>query len=47
MVEDVALVGSWAKIAGEIIRWQQTVLTMFSISTGLRYLGKVAGRLRR
>ena len=31
MVEDVALIGPWAKIADEIQRWQQTVLTTFSV----------------
>ena len=47
LVEDVALIGSWAKIADEIQRWQQTVLTTFTVSTDLRHLDKVAGLLRR
>src|SRR3984885_8950829 len=46
MVEDVALIGPWAKIADEIQRWQQTVLTTFSISCDLRQLGRVADLLR-
>ena len=32
MVEDVALIGPWAKIADEVQRWQQTVLTTFSVA---------------
>ena len=47
MGEDVALAGPWAKIADEIIRGQQTVLTTFSISAGVRHLGKAADLLRR
>ena len=47
MVEDVALIGPWAKIADEIQRGQQTILTTFSVSTDLRHLGKVAELLRR
>jgi len=47
MVEDVALIGPWAKIADEIQRWQQTVLTTFSVNTDLRHLRKVAELLRR
>ena len=31
LVEDVALIGPWAKIAEEIQRWKQTVLTTFSV----------------
>ena len=42
MVEDVALIGSWAKIADEIPLWQDTVLTTFSISSDLRHLAKLA-----
>jgi F420-dependent oxidoreductase-like protein len=47
MVEDVALIGPWAKIADEIQRWQQTVITTFSVSTDLRHLERVVGLLRR
>ncbi len=46
MVEDVALIGPWAKIADEIQLWQQTVLTTFSINTDLRLLDQVADLLR-
>jgi alkanesulfonate monooxygenase SsuD/methylene tetrahydromethanopterin reductase-like flavin-dependent oxidoreductase (luciferase family) len=47
MVEDVALIGPWAKIADEIQRWQDTVITTFSVSTDLRHLERVVGLLRR
>ena len=47
MVEDIALIGPWAKIADEIQRWRQTVITTFSVSTDLRHLERVAGLLRR
>jgi F420-dependent oxidoreductase-like protein len=46
MVEDVALIGPWAKIADEIQRWKQTVLTTFSISSDLRHLGRIADLVR-
>jgi hypothetical protein len=46
MVEDVALIGPWAKIADEIQRWTQTVLTTFCINTDLRHLPRIAGILR-
>ena len=46
LVEDVALIGSWAKIADEIQRWRQTVLTTFSISTDLHHLDRVAELIR-
>jgi len=47
LVEDVALIGSWAKIADEIGRWKQTVLTTFSVSCDLRHLARVADLVRR
>jgi len=47
MVEAVALIGPWAKIAGEIRRCQQTVLTTFQVSTALRDLERVVDLLRR
>jgi F420-dependent oxidoreductase-like protein len=47
MVEDVALIGPWAKIEDEIQRWTQTVLTTFSISSDVRHLGRIADLLRR
>jgi F420-dependent oxidoreductase-like protein len=46
MVEDVALIGPWAKIADEIPLWQDTVLTTFSISSDLRHLAKLAELVR-
>ena len=46
MVEDVALIGPWAKIRDEIQRWTQTVLTTFCINSNLRDLGKVADLIR-
>ncbi len=42
LVEDVALVGSWAKVADELQRWKQTVLTTFSLNCDPRYLEKLA-----
>ncbi len=47
LVEDVALIGPWAKIADEIQRWQETVLTTFTVSTDLHHLDKVVELLRR
>jgi alkanesulfonate monooxygenase SsuD/methylene tetrahydromethanopterin reductase-like flavin-dependent oxidoreductase (luciferase family) len=46
MVEDVALIGPWAKIADEIQRWKQTVLTTFSVSSDLRHLDRIVDLLR-
>jgi F420-dependent oxidoreductase-like protein len=46
LVEDVALIGPWAKIADEIQRWQQTVITTFLISCDLRLLDKVTDLIR-
>ena len=46
MVEDVALIGPWAKIADELPRWRQTVLTTFSVSTDLRHLDAVVDLVR-
>jgi F420-dependent oxidoreductase-like protein len=46
LVEDVALIGPWAKIAGEIPRWKQTVLTTFSVNCDPRLLGRVADLVR-
>jgi F420-dependent oxidoreductase-like protein len=46
MVEDVALIGPWAKIADELQRWRQTVLTTFTVSTGLQHLDKAVELLR-
>jgi hypothetical protein len=46
MVEDVALIGPWAKIADEIQLWRQTVLTTFSASTDVRHLERITDLLR-
>jgi len=46
LVEDVALIGPWAKIADEIQRWQQTVLTTFSVNCDLHLLDKVTNLIR-
>jgi F420-dependent oxidoreductase-like protein len=46
LVEDVALVGPWAKITDEIQRWKQTVLTTFSVNCDPAYLEKVADLVR-
>jgi hypothetical protein len=46
LVEDVALIGPWAKIADEIQRWKQTVLTTFSLHTRPDQLGKIADLVR-
>jgi hypothetical protein len=46
LVEDVALIGPWAKIVEELPRWQQTVLTTFSVGSDLRYLDKIVELLR-
>jgi hypothetical protein len=40
-VEDVALIGPWAKIADELQLWRQTVITTFLVSCDLRLLPKV------
>jgi hypothetical protein len=46
LVEDVALIGPWAKIADEIQRWKQTVLTTFSVQCDPGQLGKIAALVR-
>jgi F420-dependent oxidoreductase-like protein len=46
LVEDVALIGPWAKIADEIQRWKQTVLTTFSVSCDLGHLARVTDLVR-
>jgi F420-dependent oxidoreductase-like protein len=46
LVEDVALVGPWAKITDEIQRWKQTVLTTFSLNCDPRHLDKLAELVR-
>jgi F420-dependent oxidoreductase-like protein len=46
MVEDVALIGPWAKIADEIQRWRQTVITTLLVSCDPRLLPEVAALVR-
>jgi F420-dependent oxidoreductase-like protein len=46
MVEDVALIGPWPKIAEELDRWKQTVLTTLLVSCELRLLDKVLDLVR-
>ena len=46
MVEDVALIGPWAKIAEEVNRWKGTVLTTFAVSCDPRLLEKVTDLVR-
>jgi F420-dependent oxidoreductase-like protein len=46
MVEDVALIGPWAKIADEIQLWKQTVLTTFSINSDLGHMSRLVDLLR-
>ena len=46
LVEDVALVGPWAKITDEIQRWKQTVLTTFSVNCDPAHLEKIADLIR-
>ena len=46
MVEDVALVGPWAKIADELQQWQQTILTTMTVTSDLRYLDRVVELIR-
>jgi F420-dependent oxidoreductase-like protein len=46
MVEDVALIGPWAKIADELQLWKQTVLTTLLVSCDLQLLPKVADLVR-
>ena len=45
MVEDVALIGPWSKIAEEIGRWRDTVLTTFTIQTAPAFYERVANFL--
>ena len=46
LVEDVALIGPWAKIADEIQRWKQTVLTTFSVHGDPRQIARIADLVR-
>jgi hypothetical protein len=46
LVEDVALVGPWAKITDEIPRWKQTVLTTFTLNCDPRHLPRIIDLVR-
>ena len=46
MVEDVALIGPWPKIADELQRWKQTVITTLLVNCDLRLLDKAAALVR-
>ena len=46
LVEDVALIGPWAKIADEIQRWKQSVLTTFSVHCDPGQLPRIADLVR-
>ena len=46
LVEDVALIGPWAKIADEIQRWKQTVLTTFSVHGDPGQIARIADLVR-
>jgi hypothetical protein len=46
MVEDIALIGPWAKIADELQQWQQTILTTFLAGGDLRHLDAVVDLIR-
>jgi F420-dependent oxidoreductase-like protein len=46
MVEDIALIGPWAKIADELQQWQQTILTTFQVTGDLRHLDRIVGLIR-
>jgi F420-dependent oxidoreductase-like protein len=47
LVEDVALIGPWAKIADEIQRWKRTVLTTFSVQGTPHHLARLADLIRQ
>jgi alkanesulfonate monooxygenase SsuD/methylene tetrahydromethanopterin reductase-like flavin-dependent oxidoreductase (luciferase family) len=46
LVEDVALIGPWGKIAEEIESWRQTVLTTFSVQTDPTQYARIADLIR-
>jgi hypothetical protein len=46
LVQDVALIGPWAKITDELQRWKQTVLTTFALHADPRHLPKLADLVR-
>jgi F420-dependent oxidoreductase-like protein len=46
MVEDIALIGPWAKIADELQQWQSTILTTFLVGGDLRHLDRIVDLIR-
>lgn len=46
MVEDVALIGPWGKIAEEFESWRNTVLTTFSVQSDPRHFERIAELIR-
>ncbi len=46
MVQDVALIGPWGKIAEEMESWRHTALTTFSIQADQRHLERIVSLLR-
>jgi hypothetical protein len=46
LVEDVALIGPWAKIKDDLQRWTSTVITTFTVSTDLHHMDKAVELVR-
>jgi F420-dependent oxidoreductase-like protein len=46
MVEDIALVGPWAKIADELQEWKSTLLTTFLVGGDPRHLDRIVELIR-
>ncbi|MGH3274253.1 MAG: LLM class F420-dependent oxidoreductase [Streptosporangiaceae bacterium] len=46
MVEDIALIGPWAKIADELQQWRQTILTTFLVTGDLGHLDRIVDLIR-
>jgi F420-dependent oxidoreductase-like protein len=46
LVEDVALIGPWAKIKDDLQRWTNTVITTFTVSTDRHHLAKAVDLVR-
>jgi F420-dependent oxidoreductase-like protein len=46
LVEEVALIGPWAKIRDDLRRWRDTVLTTFTVSTDLHHLDRAVELVR-
>jgi alkanesulfonate monooxygenase SsuD/methylene tetrahydromethanopterin reductase-like flavin-dependent oxidoreductase (luciferase family) len=46
LVEEVALIGPWAKIRDDLRRWRDTVITTFTVSTDLHHLDRAVELVR-